>query len=105
MDDYATSSPLIGPSFLRRSAAGWQFDVISEWACVPMVFGGALTWTWQSCYPPYDEVFYDQLVDIGGIWRMADGDNRLLPVGRTRYSGRLSWSQSLKRALSDVFGR
>jgi len=53
----------------------------------------------------YDSVFGDQIVKVGNAWRMAKGDNRQLPVGETRYTGRLSLGQSLRRLVARAFRR
>ena len=53
----------------------------------------------------YDSVFGDQIVKVGNAWRMAKGDNRQLPVGETRYTGRLSLGQSLRRLVARAIRR
>lgn len=82
---YSTSSPLISPSLLRRSAAGWQFDVASEWKCTAKYIGRGFTWGWVNC-PEYDAAFGDALVGIDDVGRVRDGDNRRIPMGKTKFN-------------------
>ena len=86
----------------RRSREGWQLDVFSEWQCTSGITGSGFTWEWHACEDTengFEGTFYDQLIDIDGIWRIAKGDNRRLQFGTTRYDGRYSLWNKVRRFL------
>jgi hypothetical protein len=74
-----TSTPFVSPSFLRRTPAGWQWDVLAEFRNTTEAVGGSLTWTMSPSGDDYARAFADLLVDVDGYTRIAGGDNRTLP--------------------------
>jgi Zn-dependent protease with chaperone function len=76
---YSVDSPLVGPLFLRRSAAGWEIDVMEELLATMNLNGGFFTWGLTKRASPFDDAFRDRMFEREGVWRFRDGSNEPLP--------------------------
>lgn len=77
---YFTASPLVGPHFLRRTAAGWTIDIWTEVLDTRNYAGGWYTWGLLDTDDEFAQRFSDRYWPTGGIVRIAGGDNRPLTV-------------------------
>jgi uncharacterized protein len=75
-----TSDPLVSPHFFRKTAAGWQWDVVAEVRDTREYVGGSWTWTLLLQDDDFTNTFAHRYVAIGPSWRIAGGDNRPIPV-------------------------
>jgi hypothetical protein len=82
---YVTDSPIVPPSLLRRSAAGWQFDPAADWQHFVQLPKSGFTWGWEPFGDDYGQVFGDLFVQIDGVARLKDGNNRRLPMRKTQW--------------------
>jgi hypothetical protein len=83
---YTTTTPIIPPSLLARSDSGWQFNVDVEWQHVVPLFSTPFTWGWQRRDDVVDRAFADVFYSIDeDFMRLRPGNNRPLPVRRTRW--------------------
>jgi TLP18.3/Psb32/MOLO-1 phosphatase superfamily protein len=77
---YFTSNPLVGPHFLRRTPAGWVLDIYAEILNTQNLAGEPYAWGLVESDDDFSVTFADRFIEIGSILRLADGDNRPLPV-------------------------
>lgn len=77
---YFTGDPLVTPHFFRKTAAGWQWDVVAEVRDTREYVGGSWTWTLLLRDDDFTNTFAHRYVRIGPSFRMAGGDNRPIPV-------------------------
>jgi hypothetical protein len=82
---YVTHSPIIPPSLLRHSAAGWQFDPDADWRHFIQLPQSGFTWSWEPFDDHYGKVFDDLFVRIDGVARLKDGNNQRLPMRKTQW--------------------
>jgi hypothetical protein len=83
---FTATTPIIPPSLLVRSDSGWQFAVDYEWSHLGPLFSTPFTWAWEVTGDVYDSVFADVFYPVdGGVMRLRPGNNRPLPVRRTRW--------------------
>jgi hypothetical protein len=82
---YVTDSPIVPPSLLRRSAAGWQFDPAADWRHFINQPKSGYTWGWVPSSDPYAGAFADLFVQVDSVGRLKDGDNRRLPMRKTQW--------------------
>jgi hypothetical protein len=83
---FTTTTPLIPPSLMVRSDSGWRLDVDSEWHHLIPMFKTPFTWGWVGVGDAYDRAFADVLYPVDqGIMRLIPGNNRPLPVRKTRW--------------------
>lgn len=75
---YFTGDPLVSPHFFRRTAGGWQFDMVTEVQNTRNFAGGPYTWGYLERDDDFSRAFSDQLVQVGPILRLRGGDNRPL---------------------------
>jgi uncharacterized membrane protein YgcG len=76
---YFTTTPLVGPHFLRRTPAGWTVDIWTEVLDTRNYAGGWYTWGLYNAGDDFAQRFDDRFIDMGGVLRVAGGDNRTLP--------------------------
>ncbi len=79
---YFTGTPFASPHFLRREDGVWRIDIMAELRSTRQHAGGVHTWSYVRSGGEYDQRFADLLVDMGGYYRIRDGDNRALPMAR-----------------------
>jgi hypothetical protein len=77
---YYTDDPLACPLFFKKSDRGWQMDVVAEVNHSENVVGGKYAWMYTGSGDIYTRTFIDKLVNIDNYIRIADGDNRALPI-------------------------
>ena len=78
---YFTDDPFISPHLLRRGAdGGWMIDLAAEVRDTDERTGWPLSWTMVYQDDDYTRVFQDRYVSIARMVRIADGDNRLIPM-------------------------
>jgi hypothetical protein len=77
---YFTENPLVGPHFLRRTPQGWVLDIYAEILDTRNYAGGWYTWAMVDSGDDFTTVFADRIIDMGGMLRLAGGDNRPLPA-------------------------
>ncbi|MEP7001851.1 MAG: hypothetical protein ABI969_15290, partial [bacterium] len=81
---YYTTTPFVSAHLFRRSAAGWQLDLVAETHDTRERIGGEYTWEMMRTGDDYALAFADLFENFGGLLRPRDGDNRRLPIhGRT----------------------
>jgi uncharacterized protein len=77
---YFTSSPLIGPHFLRQTPKGWVLDIYAEVLNTQNYAGEAYGWGLVESDDDFTVTFADRFLEIGSVLRLAGGDNRPLPL-------------------------
>jgi hypothetical protein len=77
---YFTDDPLVCPHFFKKSETGWQMDMLAEVKNTRNRVGGVYTWDYRGGGDIYTKTFSDKLVNIKNYIRIADGDNRELPI-------------------------
>jgi hypothetical protein len=82
---YVTDSPIVPPSLLRRSAAGWQFDPDADWRHFIQLPQTGFTWGWEPFPDQYTGAFADLFEQIDGVARLKDGNNQRLPLRKTQW--------------------
>jgi hypothetical protein len=82
---HVTDSPIVPPSLLRRSAAGWQFDPDAEWRHFLQLPKSGFTWGWEPSDDLYSRAFADLFEPIDGVMRLKEGNNQRLPMRKTRW--------------------
>lgn len=82
---YVTDSPIVPPSLLRRSPAGWQFDPEADWRHFIAQPKSGFTWAWVPSGDQYTQAFADLFEPIEGVERLKDGNNRRLPMRKTQW--------------------
>jgi len=82
---YVTDSPIVPPSLLRRSQAGWQFDPDADWRHFIQLPRSGFTWGWEPSPDLYTRAFDDLFEQIDGVSRLKDGDNHRLPMRKTQW--------------------
>jgi len=75
-----TDTPLVCPHFFRRSADGWQMDVLAEVQNTREYAGGPFTWGMTHKGTDFADRFADRHVRVSGLTRISGGDNRPMPV-------------------------
>ena len=77
-----TDTPLVSPHFFRRSPNGWQMDIAAEVRDTKNLVGGPYTWMLAPVRTGdgYSERFADRWIDVMGVNRLSEGDNRPLPI-------------------------
>lgn len=73
---FGTEDPLVEPLFFRRTAEGWQMDVMAEFLHSQSIVGGWYSWTWTIAGDEYDRAFEDMLVGPAWSRRIAYGANQ-----------------------------
>ena len=73
---FATENPLISPLYFRRTAEGWQMDVVAELRDTRNLMGGGYSWSLVRNGSDHDVAFADLMIGAGGIWRFRDGANQ-----------------------------
>ncbi len=77
---YWTSTPLVSPSFLVRTPDGWTIDLVEEVLFAFEVLGYRYTWSLTQDGVAWNR-FGDMLIIFDSRFiRIADGDNRPLPI-------------------------
>jgi hypothetical protein len=76
---YFTTNPLISPHFFRRTPQGWVLDVLAELQNTRNYSGFWYTWGLLESGDDFATTFADRYLDMGGVLRVAGGDNRPLP--------------------------
>lgn len=76
-----TNDPLISPHFFRRTPAGWQMDLFAEVRDTREYIASPWTWSMVLRDDDFTHAFIDRYVRLGGLLRLADGDNRPIPMG------------------------
>lgn len=77
---YFTDDPFLSPHLLRRGPEGWQIDLVAEVRDTDEQTGWPLTWTMVFQDDDFTRAFEDRYVKVARLWRIAGGDNRLLPM-------------------------
>jgi len=77
---YFTKDPLVCPHFFKKSDKGWQMDIRAEVLNTRNRVGGIYIWDYRGRDDIYTKTFIDKLVNIKNYVRIADGDNRELPI-------------------------
>ena len=77
---YFTNDPLVCPHFLKKTDRGWQMDILAEVKNTRNRVGGSYVWDYRGRNDIYTKTFMDKLVNIKNYIRIADGDNRELPI-------------------------
>jgi uncharacterized protein len=77
---YYTDDPLLDPAFLVKHEKGWQLDFVGSLDTIMAWSGDEYTWSFTGRNDVYNRAFAGQLVKLGKVIRIADGDNRKLPV-------------------------
>jgi hypothetical protein len=77
---YFTSTPLVGPHFLRQTSQGWVMDVFAEILNTRNYAGGPYSWGIVDSGDDFSGTFADRMLSVGPILRLAGGDNRPLPI-------------------------
>jgi uncharacterized membrane protein YgcG len=75
-----TDDPLVSPHFFRRTASGWQMDLFTEVRNTHEYIGSPWTWSMILQEDDFTHAFIDRYVRLGGLLRLADGDNRPIPM-------------------------
>jgi hypothetical protein len=77
---YCTNDPLVPPHFLKKTDKGWQMDMYAQFHNIQNRVGGVYAWDYCGRNDMYTKTFRDKLVNIRNHIRIADGDNRELPI-------------------------
>ncbi len=77
---YFTNDPLLDPFHFVKGEKGWQLDMYTGVIGAANYSGGVYTWGLNGQDNVYTRTFADKLVNIKGFIRIADGDNRELPI-------------------------
>ena len=80
---YFVDDPLACPHFFIKDDRGWQMDIVAEVRNTKDIVGGIYIWDYRGQDDIYTRTFKDKLVNIKNYIRIADGDNRELPIRRT----------------------
>lgn len=83
---YFTDDPLVSPHFFRHTADGWQMDLVAEVRHSHEYVGGAWTWSIVERDDEITRAFADRFIHVGGLIRIAGGDNRPIPLHATEVS-------------------
>lgn len=76
-----TDTPFASPYFLVRQGGVWRIDLMAAIRNTKERVGGPLTWSYEgSDDDPYTRTFGDRITVVQGYRRIADGDNRPLPM-------------------------
>jgi uncharacterized protein len=89
-----TDDPFAQPHFFRRTEEGWQMDIMAELQNTRNYVGGLYSWGMLPSGDEFARAFADRYIPIGGIWRLAGGDNRAIPIH----------DASVARELAAVYG-
>jgi hypothetical protein len=77
---YYTATPFASPHYFRKSAAGWQMDIVAEVLNSTNLVGFPYTWSTRNSHDEYSVQFGNLWALAGRAGRIAGGDNRPLPV-------------------------
>lgn len=77
---YFTSTPFTSPHFFVREAGQWRMDIVAEVRNTREYSGGRFNWGYVGATDTYTRAFADLLVNLRGVRRFRDGDNREIPV-------------------------
>ncbi len=77
---YFTNDPLLDPFHFVKVEKGSQLDMYTGVIGAANYSGGVYTWGLNGQDNVYTRTFADKLVNIKGFIRIADGDNRELPI-------------------------
>jgi hypothetical protein len=81
---YFTTDPIPNPVFFRRVDGLWRYDAEAELQRTDEFVGGSWVWTFRRGDDEWTRAFSHMLVDVGGVTRIREGDNRRLPTGAFR---------------------
>jgi hypothetical protein len=79
---YAVDDALAPPVFLRRTAEGWQVDLIAPQVVLEEPMGMAFAWGIYRDGSEWDTRFADMYIGYGFVWRFRDGANQRLRDAR-----------------------
>lgn len=83
---YFTDDPFLSPHFFRRTAAGWEVDIVAEVANTQEAVGLPYTWRMRRSGDEFSRAFadrYELMTDMptaAAFYRLAGGDNRRLLI-------------------------
>jgi len=80
---YFTNDPFLRPYFFRKRDDRWQLCIYSGHLNTVERVGGEFTWDYRGDGDDFTKAFADKIITISGYRRIADGDNRRLPSGRS----------------------
>jgi uncharacterized protein len=85
---YYTDDPFLSPKFFRRTAEGWQMDLVAEVMNSQEVAGMWYTWRLRVSGDDFSRAFADLytpmlIPDMDEFYRVAGGDNRALTIRGT----------------------
>ncbi len=75
-----TGTPFESPWYFHRTSAGWVMDMMAAIRNSRELLGRSYTWSWFNSGDEYSKAFEDEVIQLDGVWRIQDGDNRALPV-------------------------
>lgn len=76
---FPTDDPFLAPHFFRHDGESWRMDLVSEVKEVVSLAGGAHAWGFRSATSPTLAPFAHALVEVDGVLRLRDGENRPVP--------------------------
>lgn len=77
---YFTGTPFTSPHFFVREDGRWRMDIAAEVRNTREFSGGRFNWGYVGATDAYSRAFADLLVNLRGVRRFRDGDNREIPV-------------------------
>jgi uncharacterized protein len=77
---YFIGTPFTSPHFFVREAGRWRMDIAAEVRNTREYVGGRFNWGYVGKDDPHTRAFADLLVNLRGVRRFRDGDNRELPI-------------------------
>jgi hypothetical protein len=80
---YFTNDPLVSPHFFRQREGKWEMDIVAEVRDTQET-AGLYIWSYRGRDDDFSSAFRKTLINIGGYVRLADGDNRALPIRHSR---------------------
>lgn len=75
-----TSTPFASPWYFRHTSDGWVMDMMAAIRNSRELLGMPYTWSWTYSGDEYSKAFGDQVIQVGRVYRIRNGDNRALPV-------------------------
>ncbi|NJD88769.1 MAG: TPM domain-containing protein, partial [Betaproteobacteria bacterium] len=77
---FFTGTPFTSPHFFVRESGKWRMDIAAEVRNTREFAGGRFNWGYVGTNDAYSRAFADLLVNLRGVRRFRDGDNREIPV-------------------------
>ena len=77
---YFTNTPFMSPHLFIKNNGVWRLDIKAEVRNTREVIGGRYSWSYTGSNDSYTRTFADLLINLQGIVRIKDGDNRPLVI-------------------------